>query len=154
MYLLNFRCPSWKTAEGGAGYLESECQENGTWSTTRSFNGQSELSYPDGPYPSPDVGSNKTITVGQMTCDCPPLPMVWPPGSELSNNTYDPNDEEEASDFLCDTPLNNSLILSGNECRLFCDSYLFVTVKCFAGGWTGQPEKGFWCYKKPNVIPP
>ena len=41
---------------------------------------------------------------------------------------------------------------TGTECRLTCDGRLVATVSCAGGVWSGEPEKGFYCYEKPQVL--
>jgi len=143
------RCNSWITQAGSPGYLESSCGADGNWTETVPHNGDAELLFPPAPYPTPCAEVSDSPT--PLTCSCPTLSVVWPP-SDPNGTYYDPNDEK-ATDFICDIPVDQSngtyCIEPNNECRMWCDDYLLASVRCKNGEWTGSPGLGFWCYKRP-----
>jgi len=145
------RCSNWIGQDGRPGYLVSECYE-GQWTETKAQDGNPSLALPAGPYAEPDDHDN-TADEPLQVCSCEPLELRWPP-NDPAGFSYDPNMQEKAAEFICDTPISNSsgpvTILPGNECKLFCDRHHFVTVMCVDGEWTGHPDRGIWCYTRPD----
>jgi len=140
-------CESWLTTTTShdslvtRGYLKSMCLRDGTWTEVTAVDGSESLIYPEGPYPRPDAILSSIPAPLQCTC------------SDLTLSTlgtdYNPNDEEGA-DFKCTTPIGNTLPLviePNNECFLFCDGVLALEFTCSENGWTGEPNRGIWCFK-------
>jgi len=147
------RCSSWKTIGDSEGYLESTCSDDGEWSITMANDGNVALDFPPFPdeskYPQPDD------EIQNLQCECRSLEVKWPLNAAEGVDTwwYDPN-FEAGTVLVCDDPISidggEYTIKTGNACILFCDSHLVATVKCLNGEWTGNPERGFWCYKEPK----
>merc|ERR1711872_80607 len=126
----NVTCPSWK-----GDFVSSTCLPNGEWSATTSSNGRTSS------FPTPDEQPT-------FECGCP----------DIGPFTYNPNDESNTI-FVCEgRPLTEFSKPGGwslnhpDKCKLFCseDSKAVTTVYCEAGEWKGEPERGFWCYDKPE----
>lgn len=115
------------------------CENSGNWSVTLPF-GDTALEYPLGPYPTPDAAP--ADQVGPLSCTCQPIILDTNPNLE------------EGADFTCKQEVDwtqEEYIVDKNECHLFCDGILAVTLKCLEDGWTGQPEEGFWCFQEPGI---
>ena len=117
----------------------SRCLPNGEWSTSEPSSEVSLKSdFQDNFWPQPDQAD--------LVCGCKDIRVE-----------YDPNDEEGA-EFVCSENGKNIEIRSGltiktgYECQLKCSGSLVALVSCKAGVWSGEPEKGFYCYQKPQVL--
>jgi len=171
------KCKRWTTQDLRPAYLVSECQDDGEWSETKVNNGDKNLLHPnEGPYPKPDTPANSLLPE-PLECLCLPLPIVWPPhpdkldqavqeawmsslpsgiNGDYTKLAYDPN-QEEAAEFVCEKNITGSRVAgvltlySDAKCTLFCDKHLEAEVKCSNGEWTGNPEKGFYCFKLPEI---
>jgi len=142
------RCNSWETVGGGRGYLYSECDEEGNWTTTTSLDNNALL-WPPPPYDLPTDAENSITT---LKCNCPQTPLEWP----LLNQTYNPNDETGAA-FVCEgKPIQTSGTITldtDDQCYFFCDDYLVTEVRCTDGIWSDSIDIGLWCYNKPAFVP-
>jgi len=144
------RCNAWKATDNKPGYLFSECNHEGNWTTTKPLHGGSNLTWPEGPYPLP------TATIGSdpapLTCTCQDHTFQWP-GTRAY---YNPNSEEGAA-FVCESKSSvetgNITLNDTDRCFFFCDDYLVTEVSCNDGVWTSNLETGLWCYKKPRSCP-
>jgi len=130
-------CPTWANP-----ILKSTCQIDGTWSPTTG-GVVSKASPYSSSFPTPDQPD--------LECGCPAITFK-----------YDPNDEEGA-DFSCQgwekekyKQEDGWTIEHTDKCSLYCSNepQPVVTVYCEALQWIGEPEKGFWCYKKPEAPEP
>jgi len=151
----HLRCPAWKTVNGSQGILESTCGSDGEWgpTVTRGDEGEEDLTFPSGPYPSPL--SNTTDSPAALMCVCQSLVLSRPyDAPPTTDGLYNPNREPGAS-FACTKPAeysSNAVVITGdNDCWLYCDSHFTAATSCENGEWTGDIEKGFWCYKEPEV---
>jgi len=139
------RCNAWETVGGGQGYLFSECNNQGEWTTTSSLDGNA-LHWPASPYPLPTAAEGDALE-----CNCQQTVLTWPE----TNNTYNPNIEEGAA-FVCETrPIEKSgniTLQTNDECFFFCDDYLVTEVSCTDGIWSDSIDVGLWCYNKPDFV--
>merc|ERR1719348_42697 len=75
---------------------------------------------------------------------------------DFTGLSYNPNDERGAT-FLCDQQIIGAGTFGITElqpngsCNLYCDGHLTASVACEGTTWTGKPELGFFCYKKPKI---
>merc|ERR1711915_415344 len=83
-----------------------------------------------------------------MGCSCP----------DLGPFTYDPNTEPHTK-FECDNWAESEYSKPGgwsishhDRCKLYCsdETKPVTTVYCEAGKWKGEPDRGFWCYNRPD----
>merc|ERR1712121_553823 len=117
------RCNAWEGSDGKPGYLFSECNNEGNWTTTKALHGNANLTWPAGPYPLPTA--TEYHDPAPLTCTCQDYDVQWPGTDEQ----YNPNAEEGAA--------------------FVCDDYLVTEVSCTDGVWTSNLKTGLWCYKKP-----
>jgi len=133
-------CPSWEGI-----YLSSTCLPSGQWSKSVSNKARSlTLSY-SAPFPTP-------VDQPVFQCGCPDLgPFI-----------YNPN-TEPGTKFTCDdwpeskySKPGGWILTHQDRCSLYCsDERKAVTsVYCKAGKWKGEPERGFWCYNRPEAPEP
>ena len=118
---------------------QKRCLPNGKWSTSELSSKASTKNYfQENFWPQPDQAD--------LVCGCKDIPVP-----------YDPN-AEEGAEFKCSRNGNNIEIISGLtiktglECQLKCGGRITAVVSCKAGIWSGEPEKGFYCYQKPQIL--
>ena len=136
--------------------VTSECLQGGAWSNTKSLVEQ-VTRYDNYYWNRPDEKD--------MRCGC----------STIGPVKYNPNNEEGAQ-FSCldrdESYFNNPdwfVLTSSDQCQLFCNKGLYSSANnvarhkfhlladkaasfiCKDGKWTGEPERGFWCYQEPAV---
>jgi len=75
---------------------------------------------------------------------------------------YDPN-TEPGTKFKCDDWIESKYSKPGgwtithqDRCSLYCSNErkAVTSVYCKAGEWKGEPERGFWCYNRPESLGP
>jgi len=137
-------CPAWRET------LESRCVAGNQWTKTigtkpstgvqppsvESSAAFRALPYATTIYNTPDMED--------MVCGC----------QDLGPFDYNPNNFTEAK-LVCtgrepknfDAPWT---LTTTDRCDLFCNDVPAGSVFCDGTRWVGQPEKGFWCYEKPE----
>lgn len=132
-------CPTWKEVT-----FQSVCMRGGSWT-------------PSTPSTSPvSLGYSATTVVNtpdqeDMVCGC----------KEVGPFNYDPNDEIGAEMVCRGSSRNKDFKAEGgwslsttDHCDLWCSHVPVVSVYCEDSEWKGEPEKGFWCYQKPDNAEP
>ena len=154
-------CPAWKGPGEKPLSVQSTCLESGKWSQTQPSAGRSLAYAGSGSYATPDQPD--------MVCGC----------QDVGPFNYDPNSEDGAT-FVCRgweaeqyKKAGGWNITNSDRCDLYCnygkllskviESFIililieptpFVSVYCEETTWKGEPELGFWCYKKPETPGP
>jgi len=132
-------CPTWKEVT-----FQSVCMRGGSWTPSTPSNNPVSLAY-----------SSTTVvnTPDQvdMVCGC----------KEVGPFKYDPNDEFGAEMVCRGSSRNKDFKAVGgwslsttDHCDLWCSHVPVVSVYCEDSQWKGEPEKGFWCYQRPDNAEP
>jgi len=133
-------CPAWRGLGDEPLVLESTCVEGNQWTSTRPSQpfGVRALPYVTPIYNTPDMED--------MVCGC----------QDVGPFDYNPNNEDlaelvctggEPKDF--DAPGGWNFTTT-DRCDLFCNQEPVVSVYCEGSTWVGEPEKGIWCYTRPE----
>jgi len=128
-------CGNWRNAGNEVIVVESECLLGGDWSTTKAITGQS-VAYDNFYYWAKPNEED-------MKCGC----------DTITVSDYDPNTEDGAT-FVCANSKDFTkewTMTTADQCVLYCNQDLAASFVCADGGWTGEPERGFWCYSDPGV---
>merc|ERR1711962_31317 len=132
-------CPIWKEVT-----FQSKCMRGGTWTPSTPSTHTVSLGY-----------STTTVVNSpdqeDMECGC----------VEVGPFKYDPNDEIGA-EMVCRGGTRNKdfkaaggwSLTTSDHCDLWCSHVLVVSVFCEDSQWVGKPEKGFWCYQRPEKAEP
>jgi len=85
-----------------------------------------------------------------MVCGC----------QEVGTFHYDPN-LEPGAEMVCRGGARKHFqaeegwsLTTEDHCDLWCSHVLVDSIFCQDGKWIGEPEKGFWCYSKPENAEP
>jgi len=133
-------CPAWRGLGDEPLVLESTCVEGNEWTTTRPSQspGFRALPYATTIYNTPDMDD--------MVCGC----------QDVGPFDYNPNNEDLA-ELVCRGRRQKDFDIPGgwnftttDRCDLFCNQEPAVSVYCDGISWVGEPEKGIWCYTRPE----
>jgi len=132
-------CPTWKEVT-----FQSQCMRGGTWTPSTPTTSSVSLGY------SATTVVN-TPDQEDMVCGC----------REIGAFNYDPNDEVGAEMVCRGSSRNKDFKAAGgwsltttDHCDLWCSHVPVVSVYCQDSQWVGEPEKGFWCYQRPEKAEP